>query len=213
MNYDVNKHYWERYLKFIKSRKPTDGYVERHHIYPRSLFPQKTNDADNLISLTAREHFIAHWLLHKAFGGGMTMAFMYMKANSPDHERYWNLNSYAYESLSLAHASAMSVVKTGKPMSEQTRQRMSAARIGKPLSEAQRKAIGLGNTGRVVSDETKQKISQAKLGVSRPPMTEEHKLKLSVPKQRVACVCCGKEVSINMVNRWHNDNCKMKVEA
>jgi hypothetical protein len=213
MNYDVNSHYWKRYKKFIVSRKPNEGYVERHHIYPRSLFPQKANDADNIIALTAREHFLAHWMLHKAFGGGMTMAFMYMKANGPDQERYWNLNSYAYESLRIAHASAMSIVKTGKPMSEQAKQRMSLARIGKPLSEAQRKAIGQGNFGRIVSDETKAKISQAKIGVSRPPMTDEHRLKLSVPKQRVVCNCCGKEVSINMVNRWHNDNCKMKVEA
>jgi len=213
MNYDVNKHYWQRYKKFIASRQPTQGYVERHHIYPRSLFPQKANDADNIIALTAREHFIAHWMLHKAFGNGMTMAFMYMKANGPDQERYWNLNSSAYESLRIAHASVMSVVKTGKPLSEQAKQNMSKARIGKPLSEAQRKAIGLGNTGRVVSEETKLKISQAKTGVARPPMSDEHRSKLSVPKQRVNCTCCGKEVSINMVNRWHNNNCKMKVEA
>jgi hypothetical protein len=74
-------------------------------------------------------------------------------------------------------------------------------------------AIGRGNTGKVVSDETRLKISAAKTGIPRLPMSDEHRAKLSVPKQRINCTCCGKEVSVNVVNRWHNDNCKMKVEA
>jgi hypothetical protein len=213
LNYDVNKHHWHRYLKFIRSRKPSTGYVEQHHIYPRSLFPQKANDADNLIALTAREHFMAHWMLHKAFGGKMTMAFMYMKAECDDAQRYWNLNSRSYCLLRESFAKAMSHAKKGKPLSEETKRKMSQARIGKPLPEAQRLAIGRGNTGKVVSDETRLKISQATMGIAKPPMSDEHRAKLSVPKQRVNCTCCGKEVSVNMVNRWHNDNCKMKVEA
>lgn len=171
MNYDVNKHYWQRYKKFIASRQPTQGYVERHHIYPRSLFPQKANDADNIIALTAREHFIAHWMLHKAFGNKMTMAFMYMKAECDDAERYWNLNSRSYSLLRESFSLAMSHAKKGKPLTEETKRKMSQARIGKPLSEAQRKAIGKGNTGRVVSEETRKRISEAKLGVPHKKVT------------------------------------------
>jgi hypothetical protein len=44
-----------------------DGYTERHHILPRSL--GGTNDKDNLVDLTAREHFICHWLLTKMHSG------------------------------------------------------------------------------------------------------------------------------------------------
>jgi hypothetical protein len=213
MNYDVNKHHWQRYLKFIRSRKPSTGYVEQHHIYPRSLFPQKANDADNLIALTAREHFLAHWMLHKAFGGKMTQAFMYMKAECDDQKRHWRLNSSSYQLLREAFSQAMSVAKTGKPLSEETKRKMSEARIGKPLPESQRLAIGAGNKGKIVSVETRLKISQATVGIAKPPISDAHRAKLSVPKQRVNCTCCGKEVSVNMVNRWHNDNCKMKVEA
>ena len=42
-----------------------EGYVEQHHILPRSM--GGSNDAENLVSLTAREHFLAHWLLFKVY--------------------------------------------------------------------------------------------------------------------------------------------------
>lgn len=39
------------------------AYYERHHVVPRSL--GGSNEADNLVWLTAREHFIAHRILYK----------------------------------------------------------------------------------------------------------------------------------------------------
>jgi hypothetical protein len=44
-----------------------DGYTERHHIQPRSL--GGSDNKDNLVELTAREHFICHWLLTKIVTG------------------------------------------------------------------------------------------------------------------------------------------------
>jgi hypothetical protein len=38
-------------------------YVERHHIIPKCM--GGSNDLDNLVYLTAREHFVAHQLLAK----------------------------------------------------------------------------------------------------------------------------------------------------
>lgn len=40
-----------------------DGYCEQHHIIPKSL--GGTNNKDNLVNLTAKEHYIAHLLLRK----------------------------------------------------------------------------------------------------------------------------------------------------
>ena len=39
------------------------GYKERHHIIPRSL--GGSNQKNNIVNLTGREHFICHWLLTK----------------------------------------------------------------------------------------------------------------------------------------------------
>ena len=62
----MNLHYYNRYIKFIESNRLdefTDG--ELHHIIPRCM--GGTDDPINLIQLTAREHFLAHYLLTKIY--------------------------------------------------------------------------------------------------------------------------------------------------
>lgn len=61
MNYE--KHYENLILK-AKNRK-LEGYCEIHHILPKCL--GGNNKKENLIKLTAREHFIAHLLLIKIY--------------------------------------------------------------------------------------------------------------------------------------------------
>jgi len=43
------------------------GYKERHHIIPRSIGGDDSEQ--NLVDLTYREHFLAHWLLTKIYTG------------------------------------------------------------------------------------------------------------------------------------------------
>jgi hypothetical protein len=68
------------YRAFIADRRriePTlEGYTEKHHILPRAL--GGGDDAENLIRLTAGDHFFAHLLLAKIHGGKMwsPVAFM-----------------------------------------------------------------------------------------------------------------------------------------
>lgn len=63
-----------RYIDFIETilkqnriKMPKESveyvYYEKHHILPKSLFPELINKKDNWVLLTAREHFIAHKLL------------------------------------------------------------------------------------------------------------------------------------------------------
>lgn len=55
-------------MKRAQDREIPSCYTEVHHVIPRSL-----NGADtpnNLVRLTYREHFIAHWLLTKIHVGG-----------------------------------------------------------------------------------------------------------------------------------------------
>ena len=59
------------YYSIIKSgieRKETNGYYEVHHILPRSL--GGNDDKNNLVKLSAREHFICHLLLVKMYEKG-----------------------------------------------------------------------------------------------------------------------------------------------
>lgn len=63
--YLINKYtrWYNLLIDNAKTRPSIDGYVERHHIQPRSL--GGTDDPINIVSLTAREHFVCHWLLTK----------------------------------------------------------------------------------------------------------------------------------------------------
>ena len=70
---------YARYLRFIESRRHRriEGIVEVHHIVPRAH--GGTDDKENLIELSPREHFIAHWMLWRAYRDqSMTCAFWAM---------------------------------------------------------------------------------------------------------------------------------------
>lgn len=101
------------YYKIIeKAKKETEngnrhvGYYERHHIQPKSL--GGNNDKENIVKLTAREHFICHWLLVKIYDKGtiernkMLCAFWRMRCTNKDHKRY--INARAYEALRIEFA-------------------------------------------------------------------------------------------------------------
>ena len=101
-----------------------DGYTERHHIHPRSL--GGTNDKDNLVNLTAREHFICHWLLTKMHTGEargkMINALYLMQGKNQYQDRY--INSRVYETLRTEYAQYISKLNKGRvqPLDEKVRQ-------------------------------------------------------------------------------------------
>lgn len=99
-----NKHYLDRYFNFIlaygqaNSSLPYDVYTEKHHICPKAkdLFPEYKSFREcpwNKVILTARQHFIAHWMLWKAYGGSQTQAFWLMYGKSKDSSVYQNLRT------------------------------------------------------------------------------------------------------------------------
>ena len=103
------------YYKIIeKAKKETEngnrhvGYYEKHHILPKSL--GGTNEKENLIKLTAREHFICHWLLVKMFDKGTTernkmlCALWRMNNNGSNTHKEHYINSRAYETLRIEFA-------------------------------------------------------------------------------------------------------------
>lgn len=66
----INNKYNTKYFKIIekaKNRNNVSGYVENHHIIPRSI--GGNNKSDNIVELTPREHFVCHHLLTKFTSG------------------------------------------------------------------------------------------------------------------------------------------------
>jgi len=48
-------------IRKAENRTPFEGYVEKHHTFPKSIFGNNSR----VVVLTAREHYIAHALLEK----------------------------------------------------------------------------------------------------------------------------------------------------
>lgn len=90
------------------------GYFEKHHILPKSL--GGTNDKENLVKLTAREHFICHWLLVKMYDKGsderykMLCALWRMNNNGSTTQKIHYINSRAYEALRIEFSKNVSKV-------------------------------------------------------------------------------------------------------
>ena len=75
--------------RLLNRKSIKNGTLEKHHILPKSL--GGTNDKNNLVYLTVREHFVAHLLLTKMYSGKdkakMIFAFAKMCQCNPNQKR------------------------------------------------------------------------------------------------------------------------------
>ncbi len=83
------------------------------------------------------------------------------------------------KSLSEEHKQKLSAAHKGKVLSEETKQKMSAAHKGKLFSEETKQNMSAARKGRTFSEEAKQKMSAARKGKPGKPLSEETKQKLS----------------------------------
>lgn len=67
--------HYNRLIKKATDRSEITEYSERHHIIPKCI--GGTNEAKNIVRLTAREHFVAHWLLHRAYPENDGLAYSF----------------------------------------------------------------------------------------------------------------------------------------
>jgi len=172
----------------------TEGYTELHHITPQSM--GGSNDKDNLVELTAREHFICHWLLVKMTEGKDRSKMLYalngMKAENRYQQRYnTKITARVYETYRIEHAENHSKTMKGRPAwnkgrilegieLEEHRERTRNRKID-PIKQAegQRKRVEK-MTGRKQSAESSLKKSLALKGKSKGPMSEEQKQARSI---------------------------------
>jgi hypothetical protein len=87
-------------------------YTEKHHVLPRCLGGSDSND--NLTKLTAKEHYLAHYLLTKMYPGDYKLlhAFACMARVSPQQQRTYM--SIHYEKMTAARSEAMKINNPAK---------------------------------------------------------------------------------------------------
>jgi hypothetical protein len=194
VKFDINKcmnKYTKWYWAIIENaqNRILEGYTERHHIQPRSL--GGTDDKDNLVDLTAREHFICHWLLTKMHTGEARAKMIYalngMKRGNEFAQRYeTKITAKVYERLkkefSQIHSNTMkgrTPWNKGVPITEEQREKNRKAATGKKFSQEIIEKRLTKVRGQKRSEETKLKMSLAAKGKPKGPMSDENKRKIS----------------------------------
>ena len=191
-----NEYYIRKYVKFITSRiTDTSNNSHLHHILPKAVdfFPEYKNLTTNKwngILLSAREHFIAHKLLHMAFSGSSQTFAFYMMSNE-----YHITNSKIYADSKKLHIQKL-IEMTQCPIRNS---KISNALKGRPRTENQIKAAtgkrpqwhgdniskGLLNSDKRYwkhdSERLQKHINQLKLR-KRNPLSNEQKKNISNSK-------------------------------
>jgi hypothetical protein len=213
--------------------KKHHGYVERHHVIPKSLGGSDT--ADNLVYLTAREHFICHMLLIRFTDGAdkrkMTFALNKMTRKSKNQNRHIP-KSYQYEKIRIDFSNSISAEMAGKkkkPHSQEHKEALSKKTKGIPKTEGAIKNMiaswddvdrkqELSNRNTELQtlkklwedDEFRNKMTndvseRQRQRLSDPKVLAESLEKLNVKK---TCESCNITTNAGNYKRWHGVNCK-----
>ena len=169
------------------------GYTEIHHILPKCLGGD--NSADNLVELTAEEHFVVHQLLVRMYPTvrGLIYAAIRMTGKGA-YNRKTNNKLYGWlkqrrsavgqsEEHKLKNSIANSGVKNhmyGKARPEEVKTKLRNANIGKIMPDEVKEKISSTLKGRIVSQSTREKLGKVHKG---KVTSEETKRKISETKR------------------------------
>lgn len=154
--------YLEHYYRLVDrarirnwTKEDAPVYTELHHVVPRSAGGD--NSPDNLILLTAEEHFVAHLLLVKIFKGTDLYRKMVYAAHAMSMDIAGRkINNKRFGWVRREYSKSLK----GKTFSKETRRKLSAAHTGKVVTEETRQKL----RARRFSDETKAKMRESQLG-------------------------------------------------
>jgi hypothetical protein len=143
--------YQKIYNQIIEKAKTRmlEGYKEKHHIVPKCL--GGNNDKNNLVELTAREHFLCHMLLceiHPNENKLKHALFLMAIGKQKVKEKTYVIGSRVYERLKTEYSQML----TGKKQSKETRDKKSKSMIGHSMyTEEWKQKISKSNTGREIT--------------------------------------------------------------
>lgn len=222
------------YNSIIQNRRNNpiskEEYGENHHIIPKCM--GGNNSKENIVRLTAREHFICHWLLYKIYRtSSLACAFYNMTRNNKNGRPRYVSRSYMYakkaRALELSKSSRgennhfygkkhtqetkdkISKLKKGNKnwitRGEESRQRYLEA-VRRPKSEEHRRKIGRKGFIMLKNINTGESIKIKR--EERPKYDCSVWVNPSLTQEKQQCIYCGKITYAGTIKRWHNERCK-----
>lgn len=130
----------------------TTAFCEKHHIKPKSIYPELEHESSNIVRLTYREHFVAHLLLvkiYKQLGDKVNeqkMANAVMRMSR--HKKYERISSREYDKIKSSLKG--NGPNKGRKFSLEARKHMSEAQKGKtPYNKGKRGLLYTVNNGKI----------------------------------------------------------------
>jgi hypothetical protein len=211
-----------------------DCYREKHHVTPKCL--GGSDSKSNLVELTAREHFICHWLLSRLYPEEPKLSYAFWMMSTSKRPNRYRPSSRTYEEAKQLQSTLRSLQLLGHITSEETRKKISKSNRGKKRTEEERKKMSDAQKGKIgtwngrthseeskqkmrekklgnkASDETKKRMSESRKGQTR---TEEQKKKYSkamkgIPKKKYECQNCKRLIGGMHNLERHLLSCKKK---
>jgi len=191
-------------------KKNGEVYYETHHILPRSM--NGGDEENNLVLLTAKEHFVSHKLLLfiHPLNESMKHAF-HMMCYSKNGDYIPSGKDFEYARILISNSLKESYQGENNPM------------YGKKHSKEAIQKIGLKSKGRRHSKKSKEKMALSKIGKNNPMydqpgyftgLTRSDKTKQKISESlkmvlKKECEYCHRFISPSNYNR-HTDKCKLK---
>lgn len=148
-----------------------DMYKEVHHIIPKCL--GGSNEKENLVKLTAREHFICHWMLSRIYPEDVKIGYAFWamcNQKTVKQERYIPSSrtySEGKQRFILLKKQEESPLK-GRQRPQEVVDLIKKNTAGKKKPEGFGKTVSKRQIGRVVPQERRDATSRALLGRKKP---------------------------------------------
>lgn len=196
-------------------------YYEAHHIIPVCMGGQG-DKADwqyhpNIVLLTAREHFICHWLLARIYShhSGIVSAFWMMCHGGAKGQNRYKPSNRVFQEAREAKARVSISKEIVEKIRAKLKGRVSPTKGKKRTKEQVQRSVLTrqknGNNRR--SKETRLKAVATRRTRGSYSFTEEHREKLKGtrgPQTKATCPHCSTTGGASNIKRYHFDRCKQK---
>ena len=229
------KKIYDNLIKDAFHNPKPDDYKELHHIIPKCM--GGSNKKNNLVKLTAKQHYLAHWLLYKIYKTSSLVHAWHSMSRIGIGQNERLINSRLFEYCRKERSKILSENSEGeknnfygKSHTDKTKTQLSKIHSGKYYqSDIQRKKWIENVAKKPASEKLKKQLSernskfislQNKFTLEKIYIDKNEKNNYDLdiwlnpkkisPDKKETCIHCGVVTTKGNIVRWHNDKCKRK---